>query len=369
MMKKQRNNCKHSNSLKILTVLILCLLTFPCNYSGLPVNLPTNGKDPVSITHEEEAICTRNVVVSVSFALFSVLLQIIITILISLILGYLDSVSMVKHCLMFHLYRELLQAFLIQGWMWTITVLTCLVNGNGISIDTFTAKIVSYSWYGINLYLLLIVNLMAFLKFYIAKEKVLDPSLPWDDDDLTFLRKFRVGSFLLANVWLLTTFAAKGYPKIYYDLIGDDRHISELPIGTSMSASLLILLLITYTMTSIATKLSKSLQGEYIVTRFPHQISCLSKMFVSITCGMMLFGVFMKFLKGGNFWMANLLIGMILGFLLPTYIILNNAQIKTYQKNVIIKVKSEITSLLRQIYEQVTNFNVFKPSNQIEPIE
>ena len=93
------------------------------------------------------------------------------------------------------------------------------------------------------------------------------------------------------------------------------------------------------------------------------------KMFVSITCGMMLFGVFMKFLKGGNFWMANLLIGIILGFFLPTYIILNNAQIKTYQKNVIIKVKSEITSLLRQIYEQVTNFNVFKPSNQIEPIE
>ena len=368
-MQKQRNNCKSSKSLKLLPVLLLCLLTFPCNYSGLPVNLPSNNKDPVSITHGEGTIYTKTVVVNGNFALFSVLLQVIITILISLILGYLDSVSMVKHCLVFHLYRELLQAFLIQGWMWTITVLNCLVNGNGITIDKLTAKIFAYLWYGINLHLLLVLNLMALLKFFIAKEKVLDPSLPWDDDDLTFLRKFRAGSFLLANIFLVTLFVSEGYPKIYYDLIGDGRHISELPAGTSMSASLLLILIISYAITSMATHLSNSNQGEYIATRFPHRLNCFSKMILSIAGVMSLFGVFMNFNKGGNVWMANLLMGIILGLLLPTYIILNTAQMKTYLENVIIKVKSETGSFLSQIREQVTNFNMFKPSNQIEPIE
>ena len=369
MMQKQVNNCKHSKSLKYVSVIFLCLLTFPCNYSGLPVNRTSNNADAVSINPGAGSKYTRNVVVSCNFALFSVLLQFIITLLISLILGYLDSVSMVKHCLMFHLYRELLQAFLIQGWMWTITVLTCLVNGNGISIDTFTAKIVSYSWYGINLYLLLIVNLMAFLKFYIAKEKVLDPSLPWDDDDLTFLRKFRVGSFLLANIFLVTLFATKEYPKIYYVLIGDDRYILELPTGTIISAYLLFLLVITYTITSMATKLSKLNQTEYVATRFPHQLTCLSKMFLSIIGVMILFGVFMNFLKGGNFWMAHLLLGITMGLMLPTYVILSTARMKTYLKNVFIKVKSELDSFLRQIVERVTNVYMFKPSNPIEPIE
>ena len=368
-MKKQRKNCKQSRSLKYMPVLILCLLTFPCNYSGLPVNLPSHNGDPVSITHEEGSEYTKDVIVNGTFALVFILLQIITTILISLILGYLDSVSMVKHCLVFHLYREFFHAFLVLGWVWTIPVITCLVNGNGISIDTFTAKIVSYCLYGIALHLLLSLNLMAFLKFYIAKENVLDPSLPWDDDDLTFLRKFRVGSFLLANILLVALFASKRYPKIYYHLIGDDRSLSELPTGTSMSGGLLFLLIITYTITCIATKLLKSDQGEYVETRFPRQLNCVSKMFLSIVGVVMLFGIFMNAFKGGHFWMVECVMRIILGILLPTYFILNTAQLKTYLKKIIIKAKSESYLFFLQIGERVTNLNMLQISNQIQPIE
>ena len=366
-MKKKRNNCKHSRSLKYMPVLFICLLTIPCNYSGLPVNQPSHNGDPVPLTLGEGNKSTKDVIVSGNFVLLSILLQIIITILLSLILGYLDSVSMVKHCLVFYLYRELLHAFLVQGWVWTITVITCLVNGNGISIDKFTAKIVSYCFYGTNLYLLLILNFLESLKFYIAKEKVLDPSLPWNEDDLTILRRFRLGSFLLANIFLVILFASKGYPKVYYDLIGDDRYLSELPTETSICAGLNILLIITYIITCMATKLSKSNQGEYVATRFPQQLHWLSKMFLSIAGVIILFGVFKNSLKGGNFWLAHFVVGVVLGLLLPTYIILTTAQMKTYLKNVIIRVKSETVIFLLQIGERVSNLNMFKSSNQIQP--
>ena len=131
----------------------------------------------------------------------------------------------------------------------------------------------------------------------------------------------------------------------------------------------MFLLVVTYTITCIATKLSKSNQGEYATTRFPRQLNCISKMFLSIASGVLLFGVFMNSFKGGNFWIAMFVTRIILGLLLPTYIILNTEQLKTYLKKIILKVESETHVFLLQISERVTNLIMFKSSNQIQPIE
>ena len=179
---------------KYVPVVFLYLFAFPCNYSGHRLGLrnrsfqvstkETPHKVPASLAYEvhvssgEEGKEMRNILVNGNFVVIALLVLIMTTIFLSLILGYLGSVSTVKHCLMLYLYREVVQTFLIMNWIWAIAVVICKVNGNGRTLDTSSAKVIAYIWDGVSLHLLMTFNLMAFLKLYMTKENVLDPSMP-----------------------------------------------------------------------------------------------------------------------------------------------------------------------------------------------
>ena len=302
-----------------------------------------------------------------SFVLFSTLAVIIITILLSLILGYLNSVSTVKHCLMLYLYKEFIQTFLLISWTWLFTTITCFVSGNGITIETSNAKLLSYCWFGLALHFLLNLNFMGLLRFYTVKEKVLDPLLPWGYDDITFFKRFRWGSIIFASCVLALFHGTNVYPKIYYNLIGDYRYLFDLPLGTSISSSLVFLLIITYVISTIGTKIYQPNTGEFVAVRFPEKLYGLSMIVILIITFMVLCGVVVNVFTDGNIWIAHLLQGIILGICAPIYIILTTTQLKIYIHKAIKKYESDLINLVEKKYSQAPKLNLFKRSSQIQP--
>ena len=55
--------------------------------------------------------------------------------------------------------------------------------------------------------------------------------------------------------FVLALFATRGYPKIYYNLTGDNRPFSQLPIITSINSGTIMILLITYVIMLIGAKI------------------------------------------------------------------------------------------------------------------
>ena len=376
--------CKNRKSLKTLTfwpVIYLCLITLPCNYSGFRITVRNKSFSfhSPSITPKLHTVVTtekverftdankdlKTVVVDRNSMVLTAFLVISVTILLSLILGYLHSVSTVKHCLMLYLYLEFVRTFLSIFWIWFIIVINCFVTGNGMTIDPSSAKFLSYCWHGAVLHLLFILNLMGVLKFYMTKEMVLDPSMPWNDDDLTLFKKLRIGSYLASASLLTAMYTTLGHPKIYYGLVGDYRPIWEFPTGTLISLGIVLFLITTYALISIGTIFYQK-KDEHIGGRFPDKLNCLSKL--AILLGFIVyFSVMMNIFKDGYLWIVQTLIASTLGIL--TRIILSTPQLKTYVQKVINRSTSEIIDFLHQTYAQIPSPSLFNFSSQIQPIE
>ena len=384
-MKGRRKNRKSLKTLKFWPVIYLCLITLPCNYSGLRIAVHNNNNNSfsfpsTSITPKPHTVVSiekverltdankdsKNVVVDRNFMVLTAFLVISVTLLLSLILGYLHSVSTVKHCLMLYLYLEFVRTFLSIFWIWFIIVINCFVTGNGMTIDPSSAKFLSYCWHGVVLHFLFTLNLMGLLKFYMTKEMVLDPSMPWNDDDLTLFKKLRIGSYLASASLLTAMYTTLGHPKIYYGLVGDYRPIWEFPTGTLISFGIVIFLITTYAIISIGTTFYQKKEGEHIGRRFPDKLNCLSKM--AILFGFIVyFGVMINIFKDGYLWIVQTLIASTLGIL--TRIILSTLQLKTYVRKVINRSTSEMIDFLHQKYAQIPSLSLFKFSSQIQPIE
>ena len=378
-MKGKSNSSKLIRFLRYLPLICLYLTTLPCNYSGQRINLRSNNSFPYSSKDESKLLenvdkakevieDNSDVPVSENLVLATMLSVSTTTILLYLILSYLNSVSTVKHCLMLYLYQDLVRTFLMQCWLWAVTVIICFTNGNGIRVDEITAKIVSHCFYILNLHLLLTMNVMGFLKLYMAKEMVLDPSLPWGYDDLTIVKGLRLVGFLFANLFLATMYATGAHYKIYYNLIGDNRSLVVLPIGTSIGSGFIVFLLTICTISNIGAKLYQPKHVDSITMGVPEKMNYLTKMFIFIGVFIMMFGTFMNLVTGRNIWIFHFSLGVILGIMTPVGIILRTTQLKTYIQKNFIKSKSNITIIFRQKYVQVSSLNIFNRSSQIHPI-
>ena len=393
-MKETISNFIRSMLLTYFPIVWLCLLSFAFENSGMYTELraipviermkksfPSSNVNytsirllPVANSSEDSSTKAHkeftSFLVSDYFVIISVLIQITITVLQGLLLGYLGSLSTVKHCLMLYLYRELVRITLILSWIWTLTVIICLVNGNGITVDTFTAKFTSYCFYGLNLHGLLCLDLIGIIKLYTTKEKVVDPSMPWDDDDQGFFKKLRLGCLLFTSFLLTTMYLTDAHPKLYYILTGDNRSLLELPKATSISSGILVLLIAIYALTRIATVFYKTNEDDYSGNRFHAKLNSVFSLVVCIGSLIIFVGVFMNLLNDGSIWIVHLLMSIVMGVLPPVYIIVCTSQFKTYVQKIIARSTYECISFLLRKYAQLFSYpNVLKSSSRIQPLE
>ena len=117
------------------------------------------------------------------FVTFSTLSLITSSILLSLVLGYLSSIELVRRGLLLYIYKDIITIFICIQWIWCVLVLTCYFTGNGTTLDTTIAKIMSYGFTFFLLQFLLSLNILGLFKLQMTKEMILDPQLPWEQED------------------------------------------------------------------------------------------------------------------------------------------------------------------------------------------
>ena len=101
---------------------------------------------------------TIHLMVGGPFVLFSVLILLISTILLTLIWKYLNSASITKQGVLLYLYEDAVGIVLIADWVWFAVVVSCSVSTTGSCLSELPATVMSFCICAIELQLLLTLN-------------------------------------------------------------------------------------------------------------------------------------------------------------------------------------------------------------------
>ena len=124
--------------------------------------------DPVLIVNDDRGL--EGLQITSHFVTFSTLSVIDLTILLSLILRYLGSLSLVRRGLLLYIYKEILTIFMCIQWVWFTLVVLCYVSGNGTIIESTIAKVMSYFFTFFLIQFLLALNILSAIKLYMTKK-------------------------------------------------------------------------------------------------------------------------------------------------------------------------------------------------------
>ena len=353
-MNRKRNKSKQHKLLKYFPILLICVFIFPANYTGKSLRLNSTSchlefpdtKCPRSTVTSHTEIngnvtnnpaddkTPDNPIVNGNFLITSILILTISTILTLLILGYFYSVPIVKQSLVLFLYQDISKLALLLNGSASMAILTCYYYGNGITIPPTPAKIITYCISNLGLYLLLACNAQGFLHLYSMKEMVLDPNLTWLEDDRVAIKAMRVISLVFVTFVTSLLFACEGYPKFYYNMIGNNKPITELPMGTFAFTILIGLLIATYIITSLVAVFyeRRSILGHN--TQITSGLRHLPYAFVLISGFVLTFTGIFNFLGDGEFWIIPLIFQIFIGGFSPIIIISTSSQVKGYIKEI-----------------------------------
>ena len=138
------------------------------------------------------------------------------------ILSYFGNLALSKDCLLLYLYKDLMTLVICLNCMAEISLALAYTFGGWMGISATGAKCLSFMACNILLLLLLFMNIISALKFYQKKANVLDPSMPWGDDDQKGIKWIRVVASTITLVLTSTMFGLGLYPKTYYWFSGQE---------------------------------------------------------------------------------------------------------------------------------------------------
>ena len=217
-----------------------------------------------------------------------------------LILSYLHNVSLAKEGLILYLYRDFVTILITLRALWAIKWL--LNHLEKSSIKKFPTKLLMFCLYGGILSLALVMNLISALRLFIAKQMMLDPTLPWiGENQSKGITKIRVACALLVVGFLVTMFGLGLYPKMYYGLIEQQVSESEGLIADILFRGILGFLMVTCLATWIGTMFHERVYQKQLDTMIPRTINYFLWIAVSIV-GFTLLGETLEILDFRTRW-------------------------------------------------------------------
>ena len=359
-------------------VIIICLITLPSNYLGQNLNLRVSQSPKVNIQSLETTSMiprieqtkeeTTDEILTIKFIVLWIFILLISTALLCLILGYLNNASVVKECLLLYLSQDVLKLLLLLNWTQFAALILCLANGNGVKMDELMAKVITYFISCLVLHLLLVLNALNFLKLYMTKEVMLDPPMPWNNDDVTIFKRIRYASFIFVVSFVSTLYAIQEYPKIYYNLISEDASLSKLKNGTMVYFGTLCTLVITHVISSIGIQVYKCKIKNLLPEAFPNKVRYLMLAIALLFKLLILLGFYTNIFNDGKIWIILLLYQTTATILSPVCIIYTTAQLKRYVKMTFKKSTINLIDNLKHVRSIVVQVFNAKRSSQIEPI-
>ena len=251
------------------------------------------------------------------------------TTLLGLVLAYLNNVSLAKECVLLYLYKDVLMIWISMNCLWEIRLFLWYVTVNDLNISILSAKVISFLIWCFSLALLLLINVISILKFYMMKAVMLDPPMPWGDDESLGVRKIRAACFVPSIGFTSTMYFFGLYPKLYYVFIGNGISYLALPRPTFIFPGLLVFLLITCIITSLGAKFYGSSNKQFIDIIIPREMNNFLWMMLVVLAIMLLAGGFDIF-ETRNRWNIFVVLISIIPLITPAFVIIKNDSLKSY---------------------------------------
>ena len=107
------------------------------------------------------------------------------------IFAYLSNVSLAKQCLLLYLYKDFVLVFIAYSCWLELSFLYVYTYGD-VQIDWIPAAIITFGVRcGVSV-LLSLAAVISFIKYRMKKETILDPTMPWGEDDEKGMKWIRI---------------------------------------------------------------------------------------------------------------------------------------------------------------------------------
>ena len=247
------------------------------NSSDLGILKQTSiGKSPQSRATNfiNDAIQAKGTKVSMSRSLLSMLLLFshVISIGLSLlILSYLNSQPIARQCLLLYLYKDFVCISSTLQCLWALVSLIDHLSFNGYRIDGNQAKLISFVIYFMRTQFFIYLNLISLLKIYMIKKGILDPPMPFGDDEDLGKKIIRFSSAVPFFVFTTTMYMCGMYPFIYNSLLPNSSSVNT-STGELVFMAPVVFLIITFLFIFMATIYCERNHQTNLDTGIPSQL-------------------------------------------------------------------------------------------------
>ena len=294
----------------------------------------------VNDIHDYSSFSGVDIVVNASLTL-------LLNTLLCLIFAYLHNLTLTKQCVLVALYKEFI-----------IVLILTLSMANGISLGIYThgypmnwipATIITICTRIGFIILMFLANIIQLLKYRMNKEKMLDPPMPWGDDEQRGMIWIRVSCWGFSIVFSITMYACGIHTPFYYLSIGKTIDPSVAIIRSSID----IFLLATCTLFIVGEKYyQKNNDGQAFDPIVTRRLKYLTLGFVLAALFLAIASVFVNNTSApGRFgvWIR----GKMFTILLIVHLVITIGTISNADQ-----IKSYILKLMINIYDQAFFLNI-----------
>ena len=279
----------------------------------------------------------------------NVLLSLVLNTLLCLIFAYLHSVNIAKQCVLLSLYKEFIIVLVLS--LCVINAIPIGIYFCGYPMHWIPAKIITSCFRIGSTQLLLVANVIHFLKYRMNKEKMLDPPMPWGEDEQRGVIWIRVFCWGFSIGFVIIMDLCGVHTVYYYIAIGQGELNQSEPF---INSCLPIFLLATCAF---------FIAGEYYYTKkndgqaFNPAVSKLLKFLVFSVVAAALFAAILNILMDTptnlmhfNIWIRRKVFSGVL--IVQIIIAIGTISIAD-------QVKSYVLKLMTNIYDQVFFLNIY----------
>ena len=250
-----------------------------------------------------------------------------------LILNYLGNLTLAKDCLLLYLYKDLMKLAICMNCLSEISVVLGYAIGGELGASAIVTKVLSFIGCNVLLLLLLFMNIISALKLYQRKTNILDPPMPWGDDEAKGIKWIRLIATLITFILTSTLFGLGIYPTTYYWFSGEETpSFSKDAIAFLIYPLILIVLISASIITALIGKFYKLPTLDPADSDIPRQIDYFHITFCFMLSLMVILGesTFLSSSNAWNLWKINL---VIIQVAIPVFTVLKENQLRHYAYN------------------------------------
>ena len=245
-----------------------------------------------------------------------------------MIYSYLSNMNSVSECVLLHLYKDFV-IVLITSRIWMVIKVivesfTITESQSVVTMSQLSAKILSFAIFSLTNTVLMMLNIIGAIRLYMTKTMLLDPPLPWGNDDKFGVKMIRLIVGGISVGYPLILFPFEIYPKVYYDFVNQSH-----PKSASLFSVPCILQVVVFLTTLLVYKYYQKKEVQQTSSNIPHQVNYFV-LANTLLYGSILFELSFQLLNPDTRWTMIQILVSLLAVTTPLAVIVTSEKLSTY---------------------------------------